>query len=454
MADERRNDPEDGALLGARAPRRDSVNRAYRYLSFAMEAFQQGATPRLLQSFADSQQLGSTGFVYDNSMAILAFLERGTRDDLARAMLLGDSFLYAQANDPAYSDGRVRQAYWVGPFILSFTSNDAYFVRPDGRVNLVGEPWNFQGSSTSDMCWVGIALAHLYAHTRMSKYLEGSVKLGQWIVDNAFDTVGLGGYSAGVDAMNNRLNLSKLTEHNIDVYGFFVHLLLPLTRDTIWITRGQHALDFIDLLWNPVGGFFYTRSNDGVTIDKSIVLEEVQSEGYLALLDDKYEAALDWTKTNLIATDTPQSLNSNLEGNLRVSGVTFSDLSRRATDRSGTFDPLPDPDGVWFEGNGHLAAALLARRRRPRHDLPTFYGDINTAWDYTNQVVLAQTELGRNQAINGLAIPESSGVVAGSSVLNTGTGFSYFPNVHLAATAWHVVAMSSGNPYRLPRRRS
>ncbi len=442
---------EDRAVLGGRIPRRDSVNRAYGYLSFAMDAFQQGQTPRLLQSFADSQQLGSTGFVYDNSMALLAFLERGRRDDLARATLLGDSFLYAQANDPTYADGRVRQAYWVGPFTLSFTSNDFYFVRPDGKVNLVGAPWNFQGSSTSDMCWVGIALARLYARTRMSKYLTGAVGLGQWIVDNAFDTVGLGGYSFGVDAMNNRLNLSKLTEHNVDVYGFFNNLLAPLTRDAIWTDRAQHALDFIDLLWNPDGGFFYTRSNDGMTIDKSIVLEEVQSEAYLALLDDKYEAALDWTKTNLIATDTPQSLNSSLAGNLRLSGVTFADLSRRATERGNPGDPLPDPDGVWFEGNAHMAAALLARRRLPRHDLPTFYGDVNTAWDYTNQSILAQTELGRNQTINNLAIPESSGVVAGSSVLNTGTGFSYFPNVHLAATAWHLVAMMRGNPYRLRR---
>ena len=445
---------EDGAIFRPQAARRDSVNSAFGYLSFAMDAFQQGTTPRLLQSFADSQQLGSTGFVYDNSLAILAFLERGKRDDVARAMLLGDSFLYAQANDPTYSDGRVRQAYWVGPFTLSFTSNDFYFVRPDSKVNLVGAPWNFQGSSTSDMCWVGIALSQLYRRTRLAKYLDAAVKLGQWIVDNAFDTVGLGGYSFGVDAMNQRLNLSKQTEHNIDVYGFFHNLLAPLTRDAIWNSRAQHALDFIDLLWNPDGGFFYTRSNDGVTIDKSIVLEEVQSQGYLALLDDKYEAALDWTKTNVIATDTPQSLNSNLKGNLRVSGVTFSDLSRRATERSGTFDPLPDPDGVWFEGNGHMAAALLERRRRPRHDLPTFYGDLNTAWDYTNQTILAQTELGRNQTLNGLAIPENSGVVAGSSVLNTGTGFSYFPNVHLAGTAWHLIAMMGRNPYRLRRGRN
>lgn len=434
--------------------RKNSVKRAYGYIAFAMDAYQQGQTPRLVQSFADSQGLGSTAFVYDNSLAILAFLERGKGDDIARARLLGDSFLYAQANDPTYSDGRVRQAYWVGPFALPHAQNDSYFVRADGKVNLVGAPWFFQGSSVSDMCWVGIALARLYARTRMDKYLEGALRLGQWIVDNAFDTVGLGGYSFGVDAMNKRLSQTKLTEHNVDVYGFFINLLAPLTGDANWTSRGQHALAFIERLWNADGGFFYTESNDGTTIDTSVVLEEVQSEAYLALLDDRFEAALDWTKTNLIATDTPQSLNSSLTGNLRLSGVTFSDVSRRATERANAGDPLPDPDAVWLEGTAHTAAALLARRRRRRHDLPTFDGDVKTAREYISQIMLAQSELGRNQTVNGLAIPDSSGVVAASSVLNTGTGFSFFPNVHLAATSWHLIATLKRNPYQLPRSRN
>ena len=44
----------------------------------------------------------------------------------------------------------------------------------------------------------------------------------------------LGGYSAGVDGNNNRLNLIKLTEHNLDVYGLFTNLLEPLTGDAKW----------------------------------------------------------------------------------------------------------------------------------------------------------------------------------------------------------------------------
>jgi hypothetical protein len=429
--------------------RNRSVQRAYEYLSLAMDAYQQGQTPRLVQSFADSQQLGSTAFVYDNSLAIFAYLERGRPDDVARAMLLGDSFLYAQTHDPIYADGRVRQAYWVGPFTLPFTSTDAYFVRADGSVNLVGAPWFFVGSSVSDMSWVGIALAQLFARTGRPRYLDGSRRLGRWIVDHAFDTVGLGGYSFGVDGNNRRLSSTKLTEHNIDVYAFFTNLLAPLTGDASWTGLGRHALEFIERLWNADGGYFYTGSNDGETIDTTPVLEEVQSEGYLALLDRRYAAALDWTKTNLVATDTPQSLHASFTGNLRLSGVTFSDVSRRSTERANASDQLPDPDAVWLEGTAHMAAALLARRRGARRDLPTFHGDGATASEYVGHIILAQTELGRGHSVNGLAIPDRSGVVAASSVLNTGTGFSYYPNVHLSATSWYLIAASASNPYHL-----
>ena len=428
--------------------RNAAVNRAYDYLSFAMDAYQRGRTLRLVQSYSDSQGLGSTAFVPDNAYAILAYLERARAQDVARAMLLGDSFLYAQTNDPTYDDGRVRQAYWVGPFTLSNAHNDSYFVREDGRVNLVGAPWFFQGSSVSDMSWVGIALAHLYARTGRPRYLQGSLRLARWIVDNAFDTEGLGGYSAGVDRNNHRLS-SKLTEHNVDVYGFFTNLLAPLTGNAGWKIRGRHALEFVERMWNAADGFFYTGSNDGKTIDTVVVLEEVQSESYLALLDRRYADALDWTKTNLIGTDTPQSLNSSLKGNLRLSGVSFSGVSRRATERASPTDPLPDPDAVWWEGTAQMAAALLARGQGARRDLPTFNGDLATASEYISQITLAQSALGLGQKINGLAIPDGSGVVAASSVLNTGTGFSYYPNMHLAATTWYLIAAAASNPYQL-----
>jgi hypothetical protein len=425
----------------------NSLERAYMFLDFMMDAYQPGATLRLVQSYSDQQNLGSTAFVYDNALAIVAYLLRGKRDDTARARLLGDSLLYAQQHDPTYSDGRLRQAYWVGPFTLPFASNDAYFIRPDGSVNLVGAPFFFQGSAVGDMAWAAIALAQLFAGTRDRRYLDGAAALGNWIVDHAFDTAGLGGYRGGVDPSNQPLQF-KSTEHNIDVYGLFNNLLAPLTHDDRWVGLGQHALEFVKRVWNAAGGFFYTGSNDGATINPSPVPEDTQSWSYLALLDGTYAPALDWAKTNLATTDTPQSAHSSFAGNLRLGGVTFSDVSRRASAPAGQFDPPSDPDAVWFEGSAHMAAALLARKLPRSRDLPTFFGDRETAELYLEHVQLAQDRLGRGQVVNGRPIPEATGIVAASSVLNTGFGFSYFPNLHIGATSWYCMAAQAGNPFR------
>jgi len=180
---------ENGSSSTSSAPQGRSIDRAHAFLPVMMDAFQQGTTLRLVQSYADSGNLGSTAFTYDNALTIIAFLTRRTRDDMARAQVLGDGFLYAQAHDPTYSDGRLRQAYWVGPFTLPFASNSDYFVRPDGTVNLVGSPWFFQGSAVGDMAWAAISLALLHARTRVRRYLDGAVRLGNWIVDNAFSTI-------------------------------------------------------------------------------------------------------------------------------------------------------------------------------------------------------------------------------------------------------------------------
>src|SRR5581483_9845701 len=89
-----------------------SVSKAYSFLNTMMDAYAQGDTLRLSQSYTDQQGLQTTGFVYDNSLVINAHLLRGRSDDIARAVVLGKALLHAQQVD-AIGDGRVRQAYFV-----------------------------------------------------------------------------------------------------------------------------------------------------------------------------------------------------------------------------------------------------------------------------------------------------------------------------------------------------
>ena len=101
-----------------------------------------------------------------------------------------------------------------------------------------------------------------------------------------------------------------------------------MTGDRTWASRGQHACEFIERLWQSDGGFFYVGSSDGINIQLSPVAEDTQSWPYLALRDRRFESSLEWAKTNLVATDTPQSPNARFTGNLRLTGVSFSDVSR------------------------------------------------------------------------------------------------------------------------------
>lgn len=66
-----------------------SVSAAYSFLDQMMDAYAQGNTARLSQSYADQiagGQFFSTAFTYDNALVLLAYLVRGRRSDLSRAM--------------------------------------------------------------------------------------------------------------------------------------------------------------------------------------------------------------------------------------------------------------------------------------------------------------------------------------------------------------------------------
>jgi len=422
----------------------DSLDKAYSFLNSMMDAYTQGPSVCLSQSYTDQQGLQSTAFVYDNSLVINAYLLRGQPEDITRAIVLGRALLHTQQID-AIGDGRVRQAYFVDE-----PDAQGVFVRP------ALSPFFFLGSAVGDMAWTGIGLAQLFRHTGDPQFLDGAVKLGRWIVNNTFDTRGAGGFNFGVDNGNNKL-LFKSTEHNIDCVALFT-MLAKLTGDGSWLGQAVHARTFVDAMFDSAdGGFFFTGTMpDGVTINSILnqanIPEDVQTWSFLATLDQSQARSIDWAKTNLAVTDTPQTINGRLTGNHRVSGVSFASQSMRAVTPSDQFSAAPSPSAVWLEGTGHLAAALLARRLPVRRDLPGFHGDIETARMLLNNIRASQETLAPGQTVGGKSIPDGQGVVAASSVLNTGFGFSFNPNRHIAATSWFAMAGQAGNPFQLGLR--
>ncbi len=456
-----------------RAKFQTSLQNAYLFLDTMMDAYARGSTTRLSQSYSDELGLESTAFVYDNAVEIMARLLRGQGQDLARAEVLGNGLLYAQQIDPA-ADGRVRQAY----FVDHADANGVF-------ISLSGFPFFFQGSATGDMAWTGMALAQLAQRTKIAAYLDGAVRLGNWIFNNTFDTRGAGGYNFTFGP-----NQVKSTEHNIDVFALFT-MLARLTGDSAtWTGRADHARIFVDAMFNVAGGFFFTgTAPDGVSINPNLnqdnIPEDVQDWSFQAFLNPTRAMSIDWCKTNLAVTDTPQTYNSdlvpafdnnNLTGNIRVSGVTFASQSMRPplAENEGAesacfiapsdpFSNRPSPSAVWLEGTAHLAAALLSRRLPPTSDIDGFSGDVDTARILLDNIRVAQNNLGKGQHVGGgqpiiglgkpaQAIPDGLGVLAATSELNTGFGFSYKHFLHVGATGWYAIAGLAGNPFQLGLR--
>lgn len=88
-----------------------SIERAFAFQNFMMDAYARGKTARLSQSYSDQNGLLSTGFTYDNAVAIHAYLASGDSAYQARAAILGDGLLYGQAHPYPFpiADGRFPQ---------------------------------------------------------------------------------------------------------------------------------------------------------------------------------------------------------------------------------------------------------------------------------------------------------------------------------------------------------
>ncbi|MFJ6388248.1 Tat pathway signal sequence domain protein [Streptomyces sp. NPDC091972] len=411
--------------------------RARAFLAAAMDAYPDHGTIRLTQSYTDQAGLFSTAFTYDNALAILAHLTSpGGR---SRAVALGDALLYAQAHDPVHDDGRLRQAYNVGPYTFYDGSPQPDgFVRADGTAN-VGTQFGFTGTAVGDMAWAGIALTALAARTGERRFLTGASRIGEWIERVGRTDEPLGGYKFGVDGAGNRLPFTS-TEHNTDLVALFGRLA-RLTGDRVWRERRARARAFVEKMWEPSGGFFYTGTNDGVTINRSPVPEDTQTWTHLALGSPAHSRSLDWAAAELAVLDTADRPNSTVPTGQSYEGVTFSSASLLANEGAPIADgqPRPDRNGVWFEGTAHLALALR-HRGHP--------GDEKRARRLLGSVERAQDHLGGAQTVGGRALPARSGVVSASSPLDTGFGFGYYPYRHTGATAWYLLATARANPLR------
>jgi hypothetical protein len=155
------------------------------------------------------------------------------------------------------------------------------------------------------------------------------------------------------------------------------------------------------------------------------------------MLDERHLKAPLWAAEHLWTTDVAGEPHSQLPAGTKLSGVTFSSASLTST---AAYNGITvNPHGVWCEGSGQLACALQQRGANR---------DGRTARSLLSELARAQQLLGRGQHVGGAALGVG-GLVAATSLIDTGFGFGYFQVQHVGATAWYVMASLRHNPMRL-----
>jgi hypothetical protein len=211
-----------------------------------------------------------------------------------------------------------------------------------------------------------------------------------------------------------------------------------------WKDLAAHALAFVVAMFNATDGYFFTGTlGDQVSINYWPIPEDCQTWSYLALLDNKYRQSIDWALKNLQTTDTASATNSSLTGSESFTGMVFDSASLITT------VPGCDPNATWLEGTAHTIAALVTRSLDSTEAFPARLDDLQIAMRFTQTCESAQLQLGAGQTAGGSPIPMGEGLVASTSVMDTGFGYTYGPSKHIGATGWYLMAAHAGNPFQL-----
>jgi hypothetical protein len=383
--------------------------------------------PRFLRSFTTApvqaapppvgdfdHRFRSVAFTYDNALALLAFLSEDSPDALRRAEIIGQAFLYAQDHDRIFADGRLRDSYRCGDLALppgweplDSVSIPGYYDEPNGSFFEVGQ----ETLRVGNLAWAMTAILALFDRTGNSDYLDGAKSLGELIHTFRSDAGTYPGFRGGIDNPEGPspfvVNWSS-TEHNLDVHAAY-SVMFDFTGETAWQSDAQHARSFVETMWEVVRGCYLAGTLDPDTRN-----------------DLPGQLPLDAQPWSVLATTDALALHPQL---LQCA----ENFHHTLHDGFSGFDFNDDGDGVWFEGTAQMAVAYVAAERS------------QAAQDLRTELEQAQMTPPWGDG-EGIAAACHDGI-------STGFGLVLFRRLHLAATAWHVFAQYSFNPYyaeRLP----
>jgi len=406
-----------------------STESAFENLYSKMDKYVNDDTPRFIESFSwpypGGNELEHKAYSYDSVLAVLAFLNRGEEDDIRRAEVICDGFIFVQDIDPE-TDGRVRNAYWA--------------------TNLAGPSIYDWGSRCGNMAWIIIALVECYNNDPINneEYLDCAINIGNFIINEYKDEEDRGfitGYYLDWGSPGNVILLnSKSTEENTDVYVAF-RRLYDATGDSQWMYNALHAKSFVRSMYTGPENMYYRGTDEQGEIVTDYFSQAEDANAYAILAFNSREVVSNAKSFTFHSGDTAiskarkrenaQVLDFDLD-RMRFSypyPILWLEENYLTTDSGFTgFDFNTDQDGVWFEGTGNMCIVYDKLNLTEPYDT------------YLNELRNAQIEDSIDPYRDG-AIPSAS-----RDFLTTGLGYWYFNSPHVAATCWYIFAEERYNP--------
>lgn len=419
---------------------------------------------RLVRSYRatmadEDKSLRNAAFLYDNALALLAYLAKGDPDSARRGKILADTLVWLQNHDRYYRDGRWRNAYLAVP--IDLLAEDparlpGWWQVPagDGSGSAVAA-WvedRYQVSTdTGNMAWAVISL--LAAHRKYSlpgrehHYLRAALQGAEWIERNCRieETAASpdvltgkgGGYSGGFDGWGNDASgrgpqrlLWRSTEHNIDLFVAFMQLA-DLTNDPVWLERARHARSFVLKMYDPEQGHFLAGAIDlEGTVNREVVPLDVQTWSLLAMgHDPEFRRVIGWQDDAALPAPIRW-----LEDNVRE----VQPHPACAGSRGYRFSR--EGSGIWAEGTAQVAAVYnFLGSREPAEQIlsslagPVFAAEINPG-------------SGRGTGIQA-SCPDKAETGFMKEIGEWSGQWTYPRRLHIGATAWYLLARQGVNPF-------
>lgn len=477
--------------------------------------------PRLIRSYrigtrpleyldrSAPRSLRNTSYVYDNCLAINAFLASGAPGDMDRARLIADAFVRLARHSETGRDRRIRRAGtflrnayscgdlfgWPGNRQLT-SENPSDHVRSRQRIprmpgreeTLSGDTAAEQnvkwledaysnGLDTGNMAWAILSLLNVWhadGSQADSEYLDTAEKLARWIIRHVdistnrkhypglVNPVELNAFAGGFEWQQKAdggwdyvRSQWISTEHNIDLAVAFFRLARAVSAfgraddAAQYSTASDKAQEFIRWASDTGDQYIATGTIPG-TQQRSHGVRPLdpQTWSYLALCESPIPISEKTSKRLIEALEwSTRNCQADYDGEKRTALFTYSTIAR-GEPGAPTVEEFGDHHRhVWPEGTAQVSLAL-------QHYAANYSLSEQSRFAVTPDEIETSMEAilrSHNSASFEGGVPAAYPQVVDQG-FPKGAGsnrrmVSYYSIPHIGATAWYVMAQAAWNPF-------